>query len=233
MMVSPVRLSNTISSSSSPTRAPLRRTRQKHAVQPAIRNGAAIDDRHAAARLAALVSLLRDAIPRHARPQAPQIHPRDSAPKACRARLRTPTASAPRTVRRDAPGRNSSSHVPILHRHHGHNLLRQHIQRIARIAHRLDLALIHRARDRRAGHQVARDTSEKSPRCSPRRRDGWRARRAAFRSPPMAAIRSESPDRPRPCRFRAPAKKSPRCPRSVPSFSRSSISLRCATATLP
>ena len=50
MMVSPVRLSKTISSSSSPTRAPRFRAGKEHAVKPAVGNGAAVDDGDRCAR---------------------------------------------------------------------------------------------------------------------------------------------------------------------------------------
>ncbi len=60
-------------------------------------------------------------------------------------------------VRRGAANRRRTelAGVPIVHRHHGDDLLRQHVERIARIADALHFALVHGARDGGAGHQIA------------------------------------------------------------------------------
>ena len=48
-------------------------------------------------------------------------------------------------------------------RHNRHQLLRQHIQRIARKARRLDVPLVHGARHRGAGHQVGAVLGKENP----------------------------------------------------------------------
>ncbi len=45
--------------------------------------------------------------------------------------------------------------VPRVHRRHRDDLLRENVERIARIAGGLDGAVVHRLRDRRAGEEVA------------------------------------------------------------------------------
>ena len=53
--------------------------------------------------------------------------------------------------------------VPVVHRHHRDDLLREHVERIARIAGRLDARVVHRARDRGAGDQVAAELRHDDP----------------------------------------------------------------------
>ena len=50
--------------------------------------------------------------------------------------------------------------VPVVHRDHRDDLLREHVERVARIADRLDVRLVHRARDRGARDQVAAELRE-------------------------------------------------------------------------
>ena len=64
-------------------------------------------------------------------------------------RLNSANGAAPRTAW------NSSSTSHALHRDHRDDLLREHVERIARVAARLDLRLVHRARDGGARDQVA------------------------------------------------------------------------------
>ena len=71
--VSPTRLSNTISSSSSPTRAPgSALAGEEHAVEPAIGNRAAVDDRHALGAFAGGQRVLQP-VPREARTEIREI----------------------------------------------------------------------------------------------------------------------------------------------------------------
>ena len=44
---------------------------------------------------------------------------------------------------------------PRLHRNHGHDLLGEHIERVAGVSRRLDAPLVHGPRDGGAGEQVA------------------------------------------------------------------------------
>ena len=64
-------------------------------------------------------------------------------------RLRSANGAARRTSAK------SSSTFHVSSAGHRDDLLRQHVERIARIARGLDLALVHRARDGGAGHQIA------------------------------------------------------------------------------
>ena len=45
--------------------------------------------------------------------------------------------------------------VPLVHRRHGDDLLRDDVERVARIARRFDGAVVHGSRDGGAGNQVA------------------------------------------------------------------------------
>jgi hypothetical protein len=45
--------------------------------------------------------------------------------------------------------------VPVVERHHRDDLLGQHVERVSRVAHRLDLAAAHPLRDDSGLHQVA------------------------------------------------------------------------------
>ena len=152
--VSPARASNTISSSSSPTRAlsfsaPDRNTPNK----PAIGNGAGIGDGHALGALPRHHHAV-DAIPRHARPQLREFV------RWIAARQHVEHAVEDRPAQLGERRRRSHGAVeivdrPSLHRRHRHELLREHVERIARIAGRFHLALPHRRGDRGARHQVA------------------------------------------------------------------------------
>ncbi len=57
--------------------------------------------------------------------------------------------------RRAADRRVEGVDVPVVHRDHRDDLLRQHVERVAGIAAGFDLRLAHRARHRRAGNQIA------------------------------------------------------------------------------
>ena len=92
------------------------------------------------------------------------------------------------------------------------HLLRQHVERISRVQRGFDGALQHALDRRRAGQQIAAVLRKDRCRGSPRRRCGPRARCAAAPTRPRAALRSASPDRPRPCRCRARARTSRRSP---------------------
>ena len=59
-----------------------------------------------------------------------------------------------------ADGANSSSTFQSSIDDHRHDLLREHVERVARVARRLDRALVHRPRDRGAGEQVAAELRE-------------------------------------------------------------------------
>ena len=54
-----------------------------------------------------------------------------------------------------ADGGEERVDVPVVHRHHRDDLLREDVERVARVAARFDARLVHRPRDRRARDQVA------------------------------------------------------------------------------
>ena len=100
IMVSPVRLSKTISSSSSPTRAPFAAPARNTPYKPAIGNRAAIDHRDAPRTLRGREPV-GNAIPREPRAQLGEFVRWVTARRACPARFRKQSASAPRTARAD------------------------------------------------------------------------------------------------------------------------------------
>ena len=90
-------------------------------------------------------------------------------------------------------------------RDHRDDLLRQHVERVARVARRLDRALVHAARHGGAGDEIAAVLREDDAFADGARPGGRRGRCAAGRSRPTAALRSARRDRSRPCRCRARA----------------------------
>ena len=58
---------------------------------------------------------------------------------------------------------NSVVDVPGIHARHRDHLLREDVERISRIAGRLDLPVVHRARDGGAGDEVASELREDDP----------------------------------------------------------------------
>ena len=90
-------------------------------------------------------------------------------------------------------------------RDHRDDLLGEDVERVARVAHRLDRAGAHPLGDDGALEQVAAELREDHAR-ETRRRPGARpGRPAAARRPPTAATRPGRRGRPRPCRCRARA----------------------------
>ena len=66
--------------------------------------------------------------------------------------------------RRRAPDRREQLvDVPVVHRRHRHDLLGDDVERVARIAGRLDRAVVHRLRDRGAGDEIAAELREDDP----------------------------------------------------------------------
>ena len=96
----------------------------------------------------------RDPIPGHARSQVGEIVRRVTA----REKIQDSLEAAPRQIGeggRAADGGVERVDRDRAQRHHGHQLLSQHVERIAGIARRLDFAPDHLLRGRRAGHQIA------------------------------------------------------------------------------
>ncbi len=127
--------------------------RQKDAVQAAIRNRSAVGDRDAL-RAFARADAAGRAIPRDARPQLREFVRRipsrqhvEHTIEHCTAQLRE---------RRGAADRGEEIvHVPVVHRRHRDDVLRENVEGIPREAARLDVAVVHRLRDGRGRDEVA------------------------------------------------------------------------------
>ena len=117
---------------------------------------------------------------------------------------------------------------PRLQRDHRHDVLGQHVQRVARVAHRLDRAGRHPLGDHRARHEIAPVLREHHAAWTRPRPGGPRGRPAAGRRPRSAAPRPGSRGRPRPCRCPAPGWTWPRRRAARRAFSSSSTSVRCS-----
>ena len=132
-----------------PGRAPI----EEHAVQPAVGNRAAVGDRDALGAFAR-----RDraghAIPRDARPQLGELVRRIAARQHVEHAVEHRAAQLGER-RRAADRREQLVDVPVVHRRHRHDLLGDDVERVARIARRLDGAVVHRLGDRRARDEVA------------------------------------------------------------------------------
>ena len=105
---------------------------------------------------------------------------------------------------------------PVVEGSRGHQLLGEHVERLARYARVLDFAAAHAVDDDRRLEQVAavlRDEAARSTARPPGARPG---RPAAGRRRPTSATRPVRPGRSRPCRSRARATMSRRAPAAGP-----------------
>ena len=105
------------------------------------------------------VSVPVDAVPRDARPQLRELVGRIAA----RQHVEHAVEDRPAQLgeRRGAPDAcEEVVDVPRVHRRHRDDLLREHVERVARVARRLDRALVHRPRDGGAGDEVAAELRE-------------------------------------------------------------------------
>ena len=130
-----------------------RRAGQEHAVEAAIGDGAAVGDRDALGAFAR-DHRVADAIPGDARPQLGELVGGVAAGQHVEHAVED---AAIEVGERRGPAHHREQLVdrPAVHRHHGDDLLRQHVERVARIARRFDQAFVHAARGRGAGDQVA------------------------------------------------------------------------------
>ena len=125
---------------------------QKNAIEAAIGNGAAIDNGHALRALAGRQFIFHP-VPGDARTKIGEFIRRIAAGKHVEHAVEN--CACQRGVRRGATNQiEKIFHRPIVQRHHRDDLLRQNIQRIARIVDGFHLALVHRARDGGARHQI-------------------------------------------------------------------------------
>ena len=126
---------------------------QEHAVQAAVGNRARVGDGDALGAFPRREQA-RDAVPGEAGTQLGELVGRVAARQHVEHALEH--APAERLERRGrAHAREQAIDGPWLHRDHGHDLLCQHVERIARVARRLDATLVHGARHRRACEQIA------------------------------------------------------------------------------
>ena len=126
---------------------------EEHAVEAAVGNRAAVDHRDPPRPLAR-DGLVLQAVPRQPRAQIREVVRRVAARQHVEHAVEDRSAQLGERRRRANRG-EQRVHVPALHRDHRDDLLRQHVQRVARIADRFDLRLVHRAGDRGARDQVA------------------------------------------------------------------------------
>ena len=131
---------------------------QEDAEQPAVGNRAAVGDRHALGAFAR-GDRAGDAIPGHARPQLGELVRRIASRQHVEHAVEDGAAQL-RERRRAADRREQLVDVPVVHRRHRHDLLRDDVERVAGIARRLDRALVHRPRDRGAGDEIAAELRE-------------------------------------------------------------------------
>ena len=102
--------------------------------------------------------------------------------RACRAPRGTRRRRARRSSRTRRTQREQRVDVPLVDRDRGDDLLREHVERVARVAHLLDEPVAHRGARPRSLRAGRRGTSGRSCPCSARRPGGRRARRAACRA---------------------------------------------------
>jgi len=142
-------------------RGSLRRAREEDAVQTPIGDRSGVGNRHPR-RALPRGQPPGQAIPRHARPQFREVVRRVPARQHVEHALE-------RRARQGRVGSGAAHrgeqllHVPRLDGDGGDDLLRQHVERVARVARRLDLAPVHRPCHRRGGHQVAPVLREDDP----------------------------------------------------------------------
>ena len=121
----------------------------------------------------------------------------------------TPSSSVREQIAKCARGATSAMQlvdVPLVHRGHGDDLLRQHVERVARGTRICSIAPVAHALARRPRTRAGRrGTWGRSCRCTARRRGGRRGRPAAGRARPNPATRPAPRGRPRPCRCPARA----------------------------
>ena len=134
---------------------------EEDAVEAAVGNGAGVADRHPLGALAGHDRAV-DAVPGDPRPQLGELVRGIAARQHVEHAVEHPAAQL--GERRGAAHRGVQVvDRPVIHRRHRHDLLRQHVERVARIARRLDQPLGHRPGDRRAGQQVAAELREDDP----------------------------------------------------------------------
>ena len=129
------------------------RAGQEDAVQPAIGNRAGVGDRHALGAFASF-DHVADAIPGDARPQLRELVGRIASRQHVEDALERAAAQVGKR-RRPPDEREEVVHRPGVARRDGDDLLREHVERVARIARRFDRAVVHRPGDGGAGHEVA------------------------------------------------------------------------------
>jgi hypothetical protein len=131
---------------------------QVHAKQPAIGDGAAGGHRQPL-RPGPGAEAAVHAVPDQARPQLRELVGRVASREHVEHALER---AAGQLGERRGPARDllQPVHRPVVHGHHGDGLLREHVERIAGVAHRLDRALAHALDHDRGLDQVAAELGE-------------------------------------------------------------------------
>ena len=186
MNTSPDAASYTISSSSSPTRAPPSAMNTPYRPRSGI--VPPLVDRERAARPSGARTTPGDAVPDDARPQLGELVGRVAARRACRARRRTARGRGRGRGRRGARRACRSSTAPLVHRGHARrSAARARRAGSARTRVVLDLALAAcRSATTADLEQVAAELGEDPARDEARRPGGRRGRPAAGRARPTA-----------------------------------------------
>ena len=161
---------------------------EEDTVQAAIGNRAAVGHGDAARTLTRGDHVL-EPVPRQPRPQVGEVVRRIAARQHVEHALER--AAGELGERRGAAhGVEEAIDRPLIERHHRDDLLRQDVERVARIPRALDLRLVHRARDGRARDQIAAELGHDDAAARLADRVARRGRCAACRSRPTAAPRS-------------------------------------------
>ena len=174
---------------------------QEHAEQPAVGDRAAAGHREPL-RSGAAAERAVGAVPDQSGSQLGELVARVAAGEHVEHRL--VRAARQRRVRRGPPDQVVERlDVPLVDRHHRDDLLGEDVERVARVAGRLDRAVAHALGHDRRRHELAAVLREDHAGADRADLVTGPARRVAARSPPTAGARPGSRGRPRPCRRRA------------------------------
>ena len=137
------------------------RAGEEHAVQAAIGNRSGVGNGHAPGAFAPRDRVVH-AVPRDARAQLRELVRGVAARQHVEHPLEHPQTEI-RVRRGAAHAREQIVGVPHVHAGHRDDLLREHVEGVARIACRFDEALVHRPRHRRTGDQIAAELGKDDP----------------------------------------------------------------------
>ena len=134
---------------------------EEDAVQTAVGNGAGVGDGHALGAFASCDGVV-DAVPRDARPQLRELVRRVAARQHVEHAFEHAAAQIGEG-RRAADEGEQLVDVPGVERRHRHDLLRQDVERVSRIARRFHHPVVHRPGHGRGGDEVAAELRKDDP----------------------------------------------------------------------